>query len=138
MELVFGSPLLSLSHLHKYRVVHYNFKPKNFLIENPFTIITANFGISNIITNNLLKTFCGLLKYTTPEIFFSSSHGYGPLVDIWLLGVIILELIYSLLTMPNQKQGLNALQKRNKTQRQLLLDKVFKSDKDYNNSSQYN
>ena len=32
--------------------------------------------------------------------------------------------------MPNQEQGLGVLQNWNKTQRQLLLNKVFKSDKD--------
>ena len=82
MELVFGSLLLSLSYLYRRRVVHCNLKPKNFLIKNPFTIITANFGIFNVITNNLLKTFYGLLKYTIPEVFPSSSYGYRPSLDI--------------------------------------------------------
>jgi serine/threonine protein kinase len=43
----------------------------------------------------------------------------------------MLELMYGLPTMPDQEQGPGALQKWNKTWRQLLLDKVFESDEDY-------
>ena len=128
----FRQILLGLSHLHRRGVVHRDLKPENFLVEeNPFTIIIADFGISNVVTDNLLKTFCGSLKYAAPEVFPGSSHGYGTSVDIWSLGVIILELMYGLPTMPDQEQGPGALQKWNKTWRQLLLDKVFESDEDY-------
>ena len=128
----FRQILLGLSHLHGRGVVHRDLKPENFLIEkNPFTVIIADFGMSNVVTDKLLKTFCGSLKYIAPEVFPGSSHGYGTSVDIWSLGVIMLELVYGLPTIPDQEEGLGALQKWNKAWRQLLLDKVFESDEDY-------
>ena len=128
----FRQIFLGLSHLHRRGVVHRDLKPENFLIkENPYTIIIADFGLSNVVTDNLLKTFCGSLKYAAPEVFPGSSHSYGPSVDIWSLGVIMLELMYGLPTMPDQEQEPGTLQKWNKTWRQLLLDKVFELDEDY-------
>lgn len=129
----FRQILLGLSHLHRRGVVHRDLKPENFLIkENPYTVIIADCGLSGVVADSLLETSCGSLKYAAPEVFPGSSHGYGPSVDIWSLGVIMLELMYGLPTMPDQEQGPGALQKWNKTWHQLLLDKVFESDEDYN------
>jgi serine/threonine protein kinase len=92
-----GQLLDGLSHLHAKGVVHRDLKPENFLIEmDPlFKIVIADFGLAKVVAEaTLLKTFCGSLKYIAPEVFLGLNFGYGPLVDVWSLGVIALEWVY--------------------------------------------
>ena len=94
-----GQILDGLSHLHAKGVAHRDLKPENFLIEmNPFfKVIIADFGMAKVATNTaLLKTFCGSLKYTAPEVFPGVGFGHGPPVDIWSLGIIVFEWIYDI------------------------------------------
>ncbi|MCJ1386248.1 hypothetical protein MMC17_009374 [Xylographa soralifera] len=101
---VFAQILFGLSHLHKNRVAHRDLKPENFLVKKkPFTIAITDFGLSKIKDDdNVLKTFCGTLKYLAPETFpgVSDSGGYGPEVDIWSAGVIMLEWMYNIPNAP--------------------------------------
>ncbi|KAL8987938.1 MAG: hypothetical protein Q9177_002915, partial [Variospora cf. flavescens] len=93
-----------LKHLHAKGVVHHDLKPENILVErNPlFKVIIADFGMAKVATGTaLLQTFCGTLKYTAPEVFPGLNPGHGPLVDIFLLGVMVYEWIYDLPNPPN-------------------------------------
>jgi serine/threonine protein kinase len=99
-----GQILEGLIHLHTKGIVHRDLKPENILIEkNPlFKVIIADFGMAKVANDTtLLQTFCGSLKYAAPEVFPGRSSGHGPPVDIWSLGVIVLEWIYGSLTTPN-------------------------------------
>lgn len=91
----FGQILLGLRHLHERNVVHRDLKPANLLVADPFIIVIADFGLSKDATDHLLTTFCGTHLYAAPEVYPGHSDGYGPLVDIWSTGVIMLELMYS-------------------------------------------
>ncbi|KAL9117189.1 MAG: hypothetical protein Q9187_006276 [Circinaria calcarea] len=95
--------LLALSWLHSRGVVHRDIKPENFLIEaeTPLNIIIADFGLSNLATDHLLKTFCGTYLYCAPEVYPGNSDGYGPKADIWSLGVMMLRLMYRLPDTPD-------------------------------------
>ena len=90
----FHQILLGLRHLHARNIVHRDLKPANLLVAEPFTIIITDFGLSKDATDHLLTTFCGTHLYAAPEVYPGHSDGYGPLVDIWSTGVIILELMY--------------------------------------------
>lgn len=90
----FCQVLIGLRHLHKNAVVHRDLKPENLLVEAPFVVIIADFGLSKVATDGLLKTVCGTPLYAAPEIFPGNIEGYGPSVDIWSTGVIFLTLIY--------------------------------------------
>ena len=46
------------------------------------------------------KDFCGTLQYAAPKVFPGLSDGHGLKVDVWSLGVISLEWIYDLSTLP--------------------------------------
>jgi serine/threonine protein kinase len=109
---VFAQILFGLSHLHKNGVAHRDLKPENFLVKKkPFTIAITDFGLSKVKDDDtLLKTFCGNLKHLAPEAFpgLSDSDGYGPEVDIWSAGVIMLEWMYNIpdhpvIPMPKRK-----------------------------------
>ncbi|KAL8857399.1 MAG: hypothetical protein Q9178_006026 [Gyalolechia marmorata] len=94
--------LLALSWLHGRGVVHRDVKPENFLIEteDPLNIILADFGLSNVVTDHPLRTFCGSHTYCAPEVYPGNSDGYGPKADIWSLGVMMLQLMYDLPNAP--------------------------------------
>lgn len=94
-----------LKHLHAKEVVHRDLKPENILVErNPlFKIIIADFGLANVATETgLLETFCGTPHYAAPEVYPGMSSGYGPLVDIFFLGVMAYEWIYALSDPPSR------------------------------------
>lgn len=93
-----------LSHFHAKEMAHRDLKSENLLIEiDPFfKIVIADFGLAKVAVDiALLKTFCGSLKYMAPEVFSGLSSGYGPPVDVWLLGIIVFEWIYSILNSPD-------------------------------------
>ncbi|KAL9638261.1 MAG: hypothetical protein Q9164_001664 [Protoblastenia rupestris] len=101
----FSQILLGLDHLHRRGIAHRDLKPANILVdcEEPFTIVITDFGLSKHVPESLLKTFCGSHLYNAPEIYPGNNKGYGPSVDIWSAGVIILELIYGLPSQPNME-----------------------------------
>ena len=94
----FGQVLDGLGHLHAKGLVHRDLKPENFLVEtDPFKIVIADFGMAKVATDTtLLTTFCGSPMYIAPEVFPGLSNGYGPLADVWSLGVIVLKWLYDI------------------------------------------
>lgn len=98
----FGQVLDGLKHLHENDVVHRDLKPENFLVEvEPLKVVITDFGLAKVVPDTtLLKTFCGTLKYLAPEVFPGLSDGHGPAVDVWSLGVIVLEWIYGIPAAP--------------------------------------
>ena len=104
---VFGQILNGLYHLHTNKVVHCDLKPENLLVErNPFfKIIISDFDLAKFATNTtLLTTFSSSLQYAAPEVFPGFSNGHKPLVDVWLLGVIVFDWIYSTPKLPDTPQ----------------------------------
>ncbi|KAK0970908.1 hypothetical protein LTR54_017890 [Friedmanniomyces endolithicus] len=102
-----GQILDGLSHLHAKGVVQRDLKPENILVERDplFKVVIADFGMAKIATGDaLLRTFCGTLKYAAPEVFPGMSRGHGPLVDVWSLGVMVYEWLYSVVDPPDPPQ----------------------------------
>lgn len=104
----FGQILAGLKHLHGKGIAHRDLKPENLLVElRPlFRIVISDFGLAKSVPDSaLLSTFCGSLTYAAPEVFPHISHGHSYSVDVWSLGVIVLQWIYGIPETPNIPGG---------------------------------
>jgi serine/threonine protein kinase len=91
--------LIGLRHLHNNRVAHRDLKPANLLVANrhPFHVKISDFGLSKVVARNgFLKTFCGTLLYAAPEVCPVGRTGYLPSIDIWSVGVMMMQFIFGL------------------------------------------
>ncbi|KAE9968652.1 hypothetical protein EG328_007338 [Venturia inaequalis] len=94
--------LAALEYLHgrKPPVVHRDIKSDNILVQSraPMHIKVSDFGLSK--AGDSLHTLCGTYLYLAPEIFALQGLGekgsYTAAVDIWSLGVTILQFGYGL------------------------------------------
>ena len=67
----------------------------------PFVIKLVDFGLAK--NDSSLKTFCGSNEYAAPEIW--GRHHYTAMVDIWSLGVVVLEYAYGLPQPTRERKG---------------------------------
>lgn len=95
--------LNALQYLHSRGVAHRDLKSQNILVESrsPLSVKLADFGLANDKFDLII--ICGIKLYTAPKIY--SGGRYTVLVDIWSLGVIILEYMYGLPNVILQKCG---------------------------------
>lgn len=100
---LFFQALNALRYLHPRGVAHRDLKPENILVESrsPLRIKLADFGLANDRPD--LKTICGTQRYTAPEVYLGNQ--YTTSVDLWSLGVIILQYMYGLPEAPRQRHG---------------------------------
>ncbi|KAK3687147.1 kinase-like domain-containing protein [Podospora appendiculata] len=95
---VLRQSLSALDYLHGQLepIAHRDLKPQNILVKSrePLHIKLADFGLAKA---GHLETHCGTLSYSPPELQSDSrSHRHTVAVDIWSLGVVILEFGYGL------------------------------------------
>ena len=92
--------LSALVYLHERPnpIAHRDIKPENILVEhrdpdrNILRIKLSDFGLSK---TGDLESFCGSKTYFPPEVR-DDGASYTEAVDIWSLGVVILEFAYGL------------------------------------------
>ena len=100
---VYQQALLGLAHLHGRGVTHRDLKPANILVAqlNPLHIVLSDFGVSKAVGNDeMMLSFCGTALYNAPEVLRDgvrgTRRGYSNSIDIWALGVMMLELSFGL------------------------------------------
>lgn len=84
--------LLGIKHLHTNLSIHRDIKPGNILLTKSGKVKLGDFGISAQLSEKTMKrrTVVGSPFYMAPEIIDETS--YDGKVDIWSLGITILEL----------------------------------------------
>jgi serine/threonine protein kinase len=98
---VLSQGLSALEHLHErhYAIVHRDIKPENILVKSRdqrgIQIALSDFGFSKARTSRYpMKSYVGTNTFIAPEV--NDGQAYGPLVDIWSLGIVVLELAHGI------------------------------------------
>ncbi len=73
----------AFSYLHQKRIVHHDIKPSNLLFTDAGEIKISDFGAINTNT--------GTAPYYAPELYVSDSYITDPRIDVFALGVTLLE-----------------------------------------------
>lgn len=84
----------AVRYCHEMNVVHRDIKPENLLLSanTPVGLLKlADFGISKIMSDEMLTTNCGTPVYMAPEIWAGSA--YDNKVDVWSVGVVMYYLL---------------------------------------------
>lgn len=89
LEMVLGT-----AYLHGRLVVHRDLKPENLLLDESYRLKIADFGLSIALKcpNEVLRHFCGTLKYQAPEMIQRQDHSFP--IDVWALGCTLYRLYY--------------------------------------------
>lgn len=83
--------LRGVAHMHARGVMHRDIKPENVLLKDD-TVKLADFGLACLACDPLERVRkCGTLQYMPPEMRLRGD--YGPAVDVWAVGCILLELV---------------------------------------------
>ncbi|KAL9124034.1 MAG: hypothetical protein Q9217_006594 [Psora testacea] len=98
--------LQALEYLHSQSppLAHRDIKPDNILVRSriPFVVKLVDFGLAK--NDSTFKTFCGTNEYAAPEIW-EHCH-YTTMVDIWSLGVVVLQYGYGLPRPSRKRKGM--------------------------------
>ncbi|KAJ1978997.1 Serine/threonine-protein kinase [Dimargaris xerosporica] len=88
----------AIGYCHAYSIIHRDLKLENIMIDNHSKRVKLiDFGLANFYDrDSMLKTACGSIPYTAPEILRGDKY-VGPEVDIWSLGVLLYVLITGML-----------------------------------------
>ena len=80
-----------IEYLHDLDIVYRDLKPENLMIDKDGNIKLIDFGFAKKL-NQRTYSNVGTLEFKAPEIL-CRSNGYGKMVDIWALGVLLYEML---------------------------------------------
>lgn len=84
--------LRGMRYLHRNHVIHRDIKSSNIMIRTSGDVKIGDLGVSAQLTNEEMvrKSTVGTIYWMAPEIL--SLQKYGTKVDIWSLGILLIEL----------------------------------------------
>ncbi|VDM63362.1 unnamed protein product [Angiostrongylus costaricensis] len=90
----FYQVITAIDYCHRLHVVHRDLKPENVVFFEKLGMVKlTDFGFSNLFEpGKQLRTACGSLAYSAPEILLGDAYD-APAVDVWSLGVILFMLV---------------------------------------------
>lgn len=84
-----------LKYLHNHKIIHRDIKPENLMVNKKDNVFIIDFGISEILDDDMMTTKkSGTLLFTPPEIFLGIEKNFGPPIDIWSFGVTVFIMLY--------------------------------------------
>ena len=102
--------LLGLQYIHENKIIHWDLKPQNILLDENLSAKIADFGIAKNINEKRLRSqsFMGTYLYMSPEVLKGDKFELN--TDIWSLGCIMHELccfsvMYNILQVPYNKDN---------------------------------
>jgi carbon catabolite-derepressing protein kinase len=85
----FQQLISGIEYSHKLKIVHWNLKLENVLLDDDLNVKIADFGLSDEIKHgDFLQTSCGSPNYAAPEVIKGGLYT-GPEIDVWSCGVIL-------------------------------------------------
>ena len=86
--------LTGLWYCHEREVLHRDIKGSNLLIDNQGNLKIADFGLARTFNDNLQRYTNRVITlwYRSPELLLGAEE-YGPEVDIWSVGCLLVELL---------------------------------------------
>ncbi len=97
-KLLFAQIVNGVCYMRTKNIAHRDLKLSNLLFTDDTNVVTTDFGLSRIAfrekKGGLIRsiTICGTLPYMGPEILLRQPYN-AFLVDIWVLGVIVYNLL---------------------------------------------
>ncbi|CAE5963653.1 unnamed protein product [Arabidopsis arenosa] len=89
-----------LEYLHSHcvsRIVHFDIKPQNILMDGDFCPKISDFGLAKLCKNNesimSMLHARGTVGYIAPEVFSQSFGGVSHKSDVYSYGMVVLEMI---------------------------------------------
>ena len=84
--------LIALKHLKNCNIIHRDLKPANIVFDKNNQIKITDFGLADVINDDIKKIFCGGTKfYISPETAYHSITDFKS--DLWSLGCILFQLM---------------------------------------------
>ncbi|KFP88880.1 Serine/threonine-protein kinase PAK 3, partial [Acanthisitta chloris] len=85
--------LQALDYLHSNLVIHRNVKSSNILLGMDGSVKLGDFGLCAQLSPLLdqRSSMVGTAHWMAPEV--ASGCAYGPKVDIWSLGIVVVEMV---------------------------------------------
>lgn len=111
IKCVMKQMLEGLYQCHSQGIMHRDIKPSNLLINSEGILKLADFGLTtSFLSGNYLSNNVVSLYYRPPELLMG-SHVYGPEIDMWSVGCILIEMITNnyLFAGANEKEQLDLI-----------------------------
>jgi serine/threonine protein kinase len=101
-----------ISYLHhgcEMKILHFDIKPHNILLDENFTPKVSDFGLAKLypVENSIITMTAarGTIGYMAPELFYQNIGGVSYKADVYSFGMLLME-------MANKRKNLNAKAER--------------------------
>lgn len=110
LKLMAHDILTGIAHMHSHRIVHRDFKLENILVTKAGRCVIADFGMAKTLDgrttflDSATGEVCSLWT-RAPEICLNVGAQYGPAMDVWAAGAVLLALAKGDYALKSAREG---------------------------------